>query len=211
MKQMYSEGKIVFTSRLHARQIQYQLKQAGFEYETGSQRIRPGAYGIMWSNEFKGKHKKKKNMCTAGNEQVFKRYNAHRKQSIYTEETTRKVNGNTGRTGTLLSAQKAQEKTTAIVFSIFDYMEGLGYDFTAPRKGKRAQIRDGVWQAFMHLLLDQIKDPVYKQVKTAIRAKYRTPEAVDYYTAPDKVNLRNQYAAMPRPTGLKRMVPVVIG
>ena len=210
MKQIYPEGKIVFTSTLHARQVQYQLKKAGYTYEVGSQRIRPGAYGIMWSNEWEGKGNAKKTMCTAGNEQVLKAYGAHRKESIHMEETGQKANPRprTGRPTTVLSVQIAQQKMTSTVFEIFDYMEGLGYDFTIPRKGKKAEKREEMWIAFMHLLRDECKDIVYRQLKIAMNEKYKTQ--LGYYSAPDKVYLK-RFAELPRPKGLKRRVPVVIG
>jgi len=173
-EQIYSEGKIKFTSRLHARQVQYQLKQAGFEYETGSQRIRPGAYGVMWSNEFQGVHRKKKNMCTAGNERVFTAYGAHRKDTIYLGyEAT--VNNEPGRSRVFQNIRDQQEKTNQIVERIFEYMLSLniGYDFTAKRTKKGTPIRNATWHAFAWLLHEQHPNAKPFQVKRAIRKHYK--------------------------------------
>ena len=193
-QQIYSEGKIQFTSRLHARQVQYQLKQAGFEYEHGSQRIRPGAYGVMWSNEFQGVHRKKKTMCTAGTERVFAAYGAHRKDSIYIGYEI-KFNNEPGRTRFYENAQAEQRKTTEIIFAIFDYLLSLniGYDFTARRTKKGLPIRVATWTAFAHLLQELHPHAKPYQVHRSIKARYNN--------APEDKKLKELLATR-RPDGL---------
>lgn len=194
MSDIYSEGKLVFTSRLHARQIQYKLKQAGYVYEVGSQRIRPGAYGVMWSNEFQGKHNKKKTMCTAGTERVFAAYRAHRKPSIYVD-MSHNANTEAGRAKVFENCQEAQRQTTKIVFSIFDYLLGLdiGYDFTARRTKTGTPIRVATWTAFAHLLHELHPHAKPWQVRRAIKARYTN--------APEDKKLKELLATR-RPEGL---------
>lgn len=171
-KQIYSEGKLKFTSRLHARQMQYQLKKAGFVYETDNQRIRPGAYGVMWRKVY-GHGAYRATMRTAGNETAFKAYGAHKKDSLYVD-AAHVVNNVPGRTKVFENCRNAQRETDEIVFGIFNYLLGLniGYDFTARRNKKGAAIRLATWSAFAWLLHE--KHPLAKpfQVNRSIRKKY---------------------------------------
>ena len=173
MKQLYSEGKIQFTSRLHARQIQYQLKQAGFVYETDSQRIRPGAYGVMW-RKVCVKNGYIATMRTAGNTATLAAYGAHRKDSLY-YDYTQVVNNGPGRTKAFENVRNEQRKTNEVVFGIFDYLLGLniGYDFTAKRTKKGTPIRMATWSAFAHLLHERHPNAKPYQVKRAIRERYK--------------------------------------
>lgn len=193
MKQIYSEGKIQFTSRLHARQIQYQLKQAGFEYESDSQRIRPSAYGVMWRRVWeKGGYVK--TMRTAGNESTFRAYGANRKENIYVD-ATQVVNNLPGRTKVFENCQAEQRKTTEIIFAIFDYLLSLniGYDFTARRTKKGLPIRVATWTAFAHLLHELHPSAKPWQVHRAIKARYTN--------APENKKLKELLATR-RPEGL---------
>ena len=193
MNEIYSEGKLQFTSRLHARQIQYKLKQAGYVYETDSQRIRPSAYGIMWRRVWeKGGYVC--TMRTAGNLAAFKAYGAHKKESIYAD--TRQVYNNVaGRTKVFENCQAEQRKTTEIIFAIFDYLLGLniGYDFTARRTKKGLPIRVATWTAFAHLLHELHPSAKPWQVHRAIKARYTN--------APENKKLRELLATR-RPEGL---------
>lgn len=172
MKQIYSEGKIKFTSRLHARQVQYQLKKAGFVYESDNQRIRPSAYGVMWRRVW-AKDGYIATIRTAGNETVLKAYGAHEKQDIYVD-AAHTVNNEPGRTKVFENCRNAQKETDEIIFGIFDYLLGLniGYDFTARRNKKGAAIREATWSAFAWLLHEQHPNAKPFQVKRSIRKKY---------------------------------------
>ena len=193
MNDIYSEGKLQFTSRLHARQIQYQLKQAGFVYESDSQRIRPGAYGIMWRKQWV-KPGYIATMRTAGNESAFRAYGANRKESIYVD-ATQVVNNLPGRTKVFENCQAEQRKTTEIIFAIFDYLLSLniGYDFTARRTKKGTPIRVATWTAFAHLLRELHPSAKPWQVHRAIKARYTN--------APENKKLKELVAAR-RPEGL---------
>ena len=193
MNEIYSEGKIIFTSTINARLIQKKLLKAGYKFEGDNQKVRPGAYGIMWRRVWeKGGY-----VCTwrtAGNIAAFKAYGAHKKESIYAD--TRQVYNNVaGRTKVFENCQAEQRKTTEIVFGIFDYLLGLniGYDFTARRTKKGLPIRVATWTAFAYLLHELHPSAKPWQVHRAIKARYTN--------APENKKLKELLATR-RPEGL---------
>lgn len=193
MNEIYSEGKIVFTSTINARLIQKKLLKAGYKFEGDNQKVRPGAYGIMWRRVWeKGGYVC--TMRTAGNMAAFKAYGVNKKESIYAD--TRQVYNNVaGRTKVFENCQAEQRKTTEIVFGIFDYLLGLNieYDFTARRTKKGLPIRVATWTAFAHLLHELHPSAKPWQVHRAIKARYTN--------APENKKLKELLATR-RPEGL---------
>ena len=193
MNEIYSEGKIVFTSTINARLIQKKLLKAGYKFDGDNQKVRPGAYGIMW-RRVREKGGYVCTMRTAGNMAAFKAYGVNKKESIYAD--TRQVYNNVaGRTKVFENCQAEQRKTTEIVFGIFDYLLGLNieYDFTARRTKKGLPIRVATWTAFAHLLHELHPSAKPWQVHRAIKARYTN--------APENKKLKELLATR-RPEGL---------
>lgn len=193
MNEIYSEGKIVFTSTINARLIQKKLLKAGYKFEGDNQKVRPGAYGIMWRRVWeKGGYVC--TMRTAGNMAAFKAYGVNKKESIYAD-TRQAYNNVAGRTKVFENCQAEQRKTTEIVFGIFDYLLGLNieYDFTARRTKKGLPIRVATWTAFAHLLHELHPSAKPWQVHRAIKARYTN--------APENKKLKELLATR-RPEGL---------
>ena len=193
MNEIYSEGKIIFTSTINARLIQKKLLKAGYKFEGDNQKVRSGAYGIMWRRVWeKGGYVC--TMRTAGNMAAFKAYGVNKKESIYAD--TRQVYNNVaGRTKVFENCQAEQRKTTEIIFAIFDYLLSLniGYDFTARRTKKGLPIRVATWTAFAHLLHELHPSAKPWQVHRAIKARYTN--------APENKKLKELLATR-RPEGL---------